>query len=445
MASNLLNIGSTGTRAAQAALAVTGQNIANANNEAYTRRTLDVAEMTANGRVSQLGDARLSGVRIEGIGRTASQYLSADMRRTGSDLARANTQLDGLLAAERAAEQSGIYSALVEFEATLAELASDPLSTPLRVQVLESARTAAAGFALAVQGVGTAMGETAFVAQDAVSRANGLAAELARTNTNLARAQEGSVNRAALLDQRDALLADLSGIAGITATFDDAGRAAVRLGDSAGPIMVQGDATGSLSLTRNADGTIAFELDGTAVVPSAGSLAGHSLALDRMAALRVELDGVAGGLISAVNAAQTNGTAPSGVAGQPIFSGTGADDIAVVLGGPDGIATAPTGSASGSRDIANLVALQTVLANGGPTSAMDSVLFGLSSEIGGRRISQGALQTIAESAAASHSNETAVDLDEEAANLVRFQQAFQASGKVIQVATDIFDTILGIR
>ena len=30
-------------------------------------------------------------------------------------------------------------------------------------------------------------------------------------------------------------------------------------------------------------------------------------------------------------------------------------------------------------------------------------------------------------------------------NLVRYQQAFQASGKVMQTAKDIFDTLLAIR
>ena len=34
--------------------------------------------------------------------------------------------------------------------------------------------------------------------------------------------------------------------------------------------------------------------------------------------------------------------------------------------------------------------------------------------------------------------------DAEAANLLRFQQAFQASGRVMQAASDIFDTLLGI-
>lgn len=35
-----------------------------------------------------------------------------------------------------------------------------------------------------------------------------------------------------------------------------------------------------------------------------------------------------------------------------------------------------------------------------------------------------------------------VNLDEEAANLIRYQQAYQASGKVLQIATSLFDTLL---
>ena len=35
-----------------------------------------------------------------------------------------------------------------------------------------------------------------------------------------------------------------------------------------------------------------------------------------------------------------------------------------------------------------------------------------------------------------------VDLNEEAADLVRFQQAYQANAKVMQVASTLFDTIL---
>jgi len=35
-----------------------------------------------------------------------------------------------------------------------------------------------------------------------------------------------------------------------------------------------------------------------------------------------------------------------------------------------------------------------------------------------------------------------VNLDEEAANLLRYQQAYQASGKVMQIASTLFDTLL---
>jgi flagellar hook-associated protein 1 FlgK len=37
-----------------------------------------------------------------------------------------------------------------------------------------------------------------------------------------------------------------------------------------------------------------------------------------------------------------------------------------------------------------------------------------------------------------------VNLDEEAANLIRYQQAYQAAGKALQIATTLFDTILAI-
>jgi len=40
---------------------------------------------------------------------------------------------------------------------------------------------------------------------------------------------------------------------------------------------------------------------------------------------------------------------------------------------------------------------------------------------------------------------TGVSLDEEASALVRFQQAYQANAKVMQVAMDLFDTILQVR
>jgi flagellar hook-associated protein 1 FlgK len=38
-----------------------------------------------------------------------------------------------------------------------------------------------------------------------------------------------------------------------------------------------------------------------------------------------------------------------------------------------------------------------------------------------------------------------VSLDQEAADLIRLQQAYQASAQIIQMSSKIFDSILGIR
>ena len=37
-----------------------------------------------------------------------------------------------------------------------------------------------------------------------------------------------------------------------------------------------------------------------------------------------------------------------------------------------------------------------------------------------------------------------VNLDEEAANLLRYQQAYQAAGKMIQIASTVFQTLLDL-
>ncbi len=49
-----------------------------------------------------------------------------------------------------------------------------------------------------------------------------------------------------------------------------------------------------------------------------------------------------------------------------------------------------------------------------------------------------------EQAIAAHRSESGVNLDEEAANLLRYQQAYQAAGKVMQTASKMFDVLLSL-
>jgi len=58
------------------------------------------------------------------------------------------------------------------------------------------------------------------------------------------------------------------------------------------------------------------------------------------------------------------------------------------------------------------------------------------------RIEAGASQTLYDQANARVSNTSGVNLDEEASNLMRFQQAYSASARVISTANEIFQTLL---
>ena len=60
------------------------------------------------------------------------------------------------------------------------------------------------------------------------------------------------------------------------------------------------------------------------------------------------------------------------------------------------------------------------------------------------KIAQQALQVVNQQAEQSRDKVSGVNLDEEAADLVRFQQAYQAAAKSMQVASQMFDTVLKI-
>jgi flagellar hook-associated protein FlgK len=60
-------------------------------------------------------------------------------------------------------------------------------------------------------------------------------------------------------------------------------------------------------------------------------------------------------------------------------------------------------------------------------------------------IAQTALTVVHEQAVASRDELSGVSLDAEAADLIRFQQAYQAAAKVIQISGQLFDSVLAIR
>jgi flagellar hook-associated protein 1 FlgK len=445
MASDMLQIAASGVRAARAALEVTSSNIANAETEGYVRRSIRLNEVALSVGFGRIGDISLSGVWIDGVTRNAELFRQTEVRRTGADAARAGAELAGLENVETALEQAGIYPAMVAFEASLLRLASDPVDPSLRAAVLESARALSDTFNIAAQGIDSSGQALRFEAGDGVAQVNLLAGELGRINLRLVRTEPGSSDQAVLLDQRDSLLEQISSHAGISTSFGPEQSVEVRLGGSGGPLLVSGGTVGTLAMTTAADGTVSFTLDGNSATIASGSLAGKAQALVAVRDNRAGLDAIADALIAAANGAQGSGVAFDGSAGQPLFAGSGAAGIALALTSGSQIATAPAGAGAGSRDPANLNALRNALAGADTTGGLDRLIFAASSAVAARRITAEALDAIAGSARIALDTQAGVDLDQEAVNLVRYQQAFQASSKAIQVASDMIDTILALR
>jgi flagellar hook-associated protein FlgK len=60
-------------------------------------------------------------------------------------------------------------------------------------------------------------------------------------------------------------------------------------------------------------------------------------------------------------------------------------------------------------------------------------------------ISQSALKVVYDQAVTARDEVSGVSLDQEAADLIRFQQAYQAAAKILQVASQLFDSVLSVR
>ena len=329
MASDLLSIGASGARAARAALEVTANNIANASSDGYVRRSVRIEEVSGGSIAGRGGDVSVSGSRIAQVRRNADAFRQAELRRTNADLQRANVELGGLQNIEAAVEQSGLFDSIVEFEAALQQLAGDPSDSARRAAVLGQAETLASKFNITASSLASAGEGLRFDANADVDNLNTYAAELSRVNLRLARAGAGSNDQAALLDQRDSLLERMSGFANVNTSFAPDGTVTVALGASPGTAFVSGGNAATLTSTTNADGTLAFAIDGAPFNPGSGSLTGASLALSDLAAVATRLDGIASSIATAINTAQANGVALDGTAGQPIFSGTTAATLRV--------------------------------------------------------------------------------------------------------------------
>lgn len=117
--------------------------------------------------------------------------------------------------------------------------------------------------------------------------------------------------------------------------------------------------------------------------------------------------------------------------------------MTMTLEDPRGIAAAAADT--GPRDGSNLAAFQTLRTTSGVEAKLTRLVSDNAAAIESRATVAAAQTAILDGAVAARDSASGVNLDNEAVDLIRFQQAFQASSRVIQAARDIFQSILEIR
>ncbi len=444
-----MSIGASGVRAYQTALTTVSENIANTSTPGYARRSTDVRELAApstftNNRTIAAGN----GIIATGLTRAADQFRAADVRNASADLARSETGIDWLDRIQAALTGNQLGDRLTSFFTSANAVAADPVATTPRSAMLESATAAANAFSATGRALDNVAATLDATADNAADTLDSLGAALAKVNDGLGRSAEGSGARAQLLDQRDQLLEQMSAIADINLTTDAVGRSTVRLGGASGPVFVSDTEAGNVTYVRSDAGSVSFAVHRAGNVASfsatGGALAGVTDAAARIAGARDQLNDIATSFATGVNTVQALGRDLDANPGAAMFAvGTTPTDLVLALTDPRGIAAAGVGG--GPRDNSNLVNFASLRRSGGFEASTTALVADNATTLDARKQVAEAQSAIRDGAISARDSVSGVNLDNEAVDLMRFQQAYAASSRVIQVARETLQSILDIR
>jgi flagellar hook-associated protein 1 FlgK len=228
-ASPLMMLGMRAMAANYAALQVTGHNIANANVEGYSRQRAELS--TALGQFSGAGYFG-KGSDVETITRTHNAFLTREALKTTSLAEMDRARLEQLRQLENVfpTGERGLGHATSEFMNALSDLALRPADSASRQVVLARADELAARFADADGQLVTLQQLLREDLKVTVATVNEITRNIADVNQQIAAVRGLGQPPNDLLDQRDRLLADLSGYISVTTVEADDGTLGVFAG-----------------------------------------------------------------------------------------------------------------------------------------------------------------------------------------------------------------------
>ncbi|WJF90797.1 flagellar hook-associated protein FlgK [Paraburkholderia bonniea] len=443
---SLIHIGLSGTRAAQASLAMAARNTANLGTPGYTRQGVMLTARQNGGVDVQ------SAIRFADIYKTQQKWYSHAALAQQSASASYFNQLEKVMNLEDGSVKMGLDG----FFKALDAVSADPTSGPLREQVIGMATTLTQSFNNLRHMMTGQLDTLRQQSSAAAGQINSLAQTVADLNQKIAEAQGTGVVPSELIDQRDEAIDQISGLVEIRVIRQPSG--AIDLTFAGGPPLVAGPKVGQVEVAHHLDGTFSvnLELAGTRYPLQGAKLGGTlgGLAAFSEGVLQPQMEGLktlAGEIANRFNAQLTAGFGTDGKPGQPLFT---FDPVSGVIGVNASISHAQLGFSSdpatpgNSDNLLALIALRNekiTVAGLGEVSIGDTYTMLVGRLGSASQQNQAALLTALEIRKHAESDWLAVsgvDKDEEAVNISEYLKVYQANMKVIAIAKDLFDTTL---
>ncbi|MCA9753511.1 MAG: flagellar hook-associated protein FlgK, partial [Gemmatimonadetes bacterium] len=421
--------------------------------EGFHRQRVELAqgnpEFTAWGALG-------TGVRPDSIRRVQDRFLESALQRELPMLARFEVQADALSQAEITfgePSDGGLTSQLDDFFAGFDDLASNPGDAGSREAVVRR------GVALA-QALGSAR-ERLYAQQQEITaqigysldQGNRLLREVQSLNRDILASQRGGVVPADLEDRRDQLIEQLGDMIGATGSVEGDGTATIRMG---GRALVQLEAATEIEydLTKLNGAPkvgdrelLANELD--------GRVGGLFEARDEHLASAIrKLDEFAADLAARVNDLHSSGVDMNGDDAVPFFVFVGLEGNSVdraaaglrvnplITADPSLVAAGRDGSDGDNTLALDLAALRND--SSGPTGALRSLIVDFGSRARQAADLSEGQRVVVDSFRAQRESVSGVSLDEEGADLLRYQRSYQAAAQMIATADEMLQTLLAL-
>ena len=440
-----LSMASRSLEAQRAGLDVAGQNIANLNTPGYSRRRLDLAEV-ANGT---------GGVEVLGTRAMRDRVLDARVRTAIPDESREGAIVGTLALVETAigAPGRGLDGNLAAFFDAFSALSVDPTSTVARAGVILQGPQLATAFRATAARLTDGVRLADNGVRDAVGQLNSLTDQIAALNEAIAAANGVDVD--ALKDRQRTAIEELSGLTAVSVLSRADGGVDVTV--PSGRALVIGGSHYDVTIGAGAGGLATLSLGGATITNEItnGTIGGLLHARDTLIpGYQTRLDELAYGVAQEVNTLHQGGFDQNGAAGTAFFTppatvaGAAAafSVSAPIQGNPSLVAASQTG-APGNNQVALAIAAlraQPVLSGGtmSVTDAWAQLAYHVGSDADSARAEQGSLNDVLSQVERLRDQVSGVSLDEEAAQMMKFQRAYEANAKFFTVADEMLQTLM---